>query len=371
MIKVLHFIPGFSFGGIETIFKNNFQNIDKDKIQLHLMVEEELSNLEVINSLKEEGYQIYSIPRLTVSNVKDYIMSIKEILINHDFQIIHSYNIIRTPILFMIAKSVGVDKRIFHARTNRTDGNLIKKSVYRLCIALGTKNSTELLACSKEAGDFFFDNYNYNILKNGIDTKKFLFDGERRHKIRSELKITNNATIIGHVGRFTEAKNHLFLLDIFSEYLNMDSSAYLLLVGDGPLKDEILDKIESLNLNEHVIMVGAVENVQDYYQAMDMFLFPSIYEGFGNVVIEAQASGLRVLASNNVPKSTKISNLVKFCSLNDESPEQWATQLKGFLNYTRENMENFIIESGYDIKSNAETQELIYLNMMNTKEYEV
>lgn len=364
MIRVLHFIPGFSFGGIETVFINNFKAIDKVKIQLDVMVEDGLASKDSIENLRSIGCKVYIIPRFSIKNIKNYRNEIQKILFNEDtFDIIHSYNITRTPILFSIAKKVGISNRIFHARTNRAADGKLKQVLFRNFINYGAQQSTKLLACSQEAGDFFFNNKKFEVLNNGIDTQKYLFNSKIRNDLRTDMGLDESSFVVGHVGRFTEAKNHIFLLDIFKEFLEFKPDAFLLLVGDGPLKENILKKIETLNIKDKVIFSGSVNNVEDYYQLMDIFVFPSLYEGFGNVVIEAQASGLKVLASDTVPKSTQISSLVEFYSISKNEPKDWAKKINNISNYTRKNMLNVIIESGYDIRENADIQEKMYVDM--------
>lgn len=361
IIRVLHFIPGFNFGGIETIFKNNFQIIDNQIVEMELIVET-LASKESIKELETMGCKVYVIPRLRIKNIFQYIGSINEIikLNNKTYDAVHSYNIMRTPIFFFIALINGINNRIYHARTNKTTGSRLLRTIYRFFIFLGRSLATKLIANSEEAGLFFFNKKDFFILNNGIDTKKYSYNLTLRNKLRNEMQV-NNILVIGHVGRFTEAKNHDFLIELFHEYLKVDSHACLLLVGDGPLLGSIKKQIEELDISDKVLFTGAVNNVEDYYQIMDYFVFPSVYEGFGNVVIEAQAAGLRVLASTQVPKSTKVSNLVEFLSLKDQK-EIWVNKIIETKKYTRKDMHEKVVNSNYDINENAKVQEKIYMS---------
>ena len=360
MIKVLQFVPGYSFGGIESVFSNLYKNIDSDKLVIDLMVED-IADMNIIKNLKQQGCVVHILPRLTYKNIASYISSINKILKNNDYDIIHSFNITRTPILFYIAKKNRIKNRIFHARTNKTDGNILKKLFFRMNINFAILNSTTLIANSKEAGKFFFNNSDYMILNNGLNLKSFFYNEEKRFKIREKLNIKDDF-VIGHVGRFTEAKNHIFLINIFNEYLKKNNKSKLLLVGDGPLLTDVNSEINRLQLETKVVFVGAVKNTDEYYQAMDIFLFPSLYEGFGNVVLESQAAGLRTIVSDRLPKTVKVTDLVTFHSLSLGSVD-WAELINDIKLENRVKHQKNLLDSGYDISDVVKDYEILYTDL--------
>ena len=233
---------------------------------------------------------------------------------------------------------------------------------------LYTIYATDLFACSDEAGKYLFKNKKFNIMRNAIDSKKFMYNEKIRNDIRNELMIQDNL-VIGHVGRFHQQKNHKFLLDVFAKIREKRVNAKLLLIGTGPLEDEIKMKVNNLGLDNDVIFLGNRKDMCKIYQGMDIMIFPSIFEGFGIVTIEAQASGVPVLCSNNLPKEVEITPICKKLSL-DESAEVWAEEALKLLemNYSKESMQAKIIESGFDVSTTAMDIQNYYLNKINKKE---
>jgi glycosyltransferase involved in cell wall biosynthesis len=364
-IRVLQFIPGFKYGGIETITYNLCKYIDKEKVQIDLIIETK-EKLDLLEEYKKLGCNIYRIEKFNILNIYNYYKQLNTFFIGNKYDIIHAYNITRTPILFLVAKKFGIKNRVFHARTNLTSTNFFRRIIYRIFIILGKNLATKRMACSEVAGNYFFGNTKVIVVKNGIESNKFIYNQTTRMEIREKYNLSNNF-IIGHVGRYCDAKNHTFIIDVFKSVSEKRNDAYLMLVGDGPLLTSIKNKVEKLGLTDKVIFVGAKDDVYKYYQAMDILVFPSIYEGFGNVVVEAQASGLRVLASTNVPKSVKVTDLVDFLPLNN-SNQEWARELidKGE-KYERRNTHEEIVKSGYDIIKNAAFMENYYIDLAREK----
>ena len=203
--------------------------------------------------------------------------------------------------------------------------------------------------------------YDYTIVNNGIDTEKFVFDKQVRDKIRTGLKIENKF-VVGHIGRFSYQKNHEFLIDIFNEVYKKNSNAVLLLLGCGELEKQIREKVHILGLDKAVIFNGTVSNANEFYQAMDCFVLPSHFEGLGIVAVESQASGLKTLCSDVVPKEAQITNLLEFMSLSDTA-EAWAEKVLSYDNrYGRRDMSDEIKKSGFDIKYSAKQLEGLYFN---------
>lgn len=205
-------------------------------------------------------------------------------------------------------------------------------------------------------------NKNYLKIPNGIDVNKYIFSEKKQENIRKALKI-NNSFIVGHVGRFYEVKNHEFLVKIFKEFLKLVPHAKLLLVGDGPLKNKIMELTEEYNIRDKVIFYGLSKNVPDLLQAMDCFVFPSHYEGLGIAVIEAQAASLPVFCSNNVPLEAKITEKCYFIDLAKDETE-WAKFIyENTQNIIRKNNKDKVIKAGYDINTGITQLENFYLNI--------
>ena len=186
------------------------------------------------------------------------------------------------------------------------------------------------------------------ILHNAINYDDFKFNLKVRSKVRKELNI-DEKVVYGHIGRFNIQKNHMFLLDVFNEIYKKNRNSVLLLIGNGELKNDILNKINTLKLNDSVFLLGLQDNVSNYLMAMDKFIFPSLFEGMPNVIIEAQASGLPCYISNTITKEANITGLVKYIGLNDSSKEWASIILKDKINL-REDYRKEFIDNNYDIE---------------------
>ena len=252
------------------------------------------------------------------------------------------------------AKKYGVPIRIAHShnagfQTNSKMktivGNIFKKNLL--------KYTTDYFACSKLAGEWLFNedivkSDKFKVIHNGVDLKKYSFNDKIRNDIRKKYNIDNNTIVIGHVGRFVEQKNHEFLLNVFKEYNHLNPTSKLLLVGTGPLEVDIKKKVKELNLFDKVIFTGFKSDVNNYMQAMDLFVLPSKFEGLGLVLIESQASGLSCFTSKDVvPKEAHVSKLLTFIKL-DNNAKEWADIIYKS-NLTRTDVSREIRENGYDI----------------------
>lgn len=181
----------------------------------------------------------------------------------------------------------------------------------------------------------------------------------KRKEIRKKLNLAENDIVVGHVGRFVLQKNHIFLVNIFKEFLKMVPNSKLVLIGNGETKDDIMKKIDELKIKKNTILLENIKNVNEYMQAFDLFLFPSLYEGLGIVLIEAQASGLKCFASDTIPKNVKISDNLIFVSLSSPS-KQWANIMKDNIDYKRLNMLNIVKSNNFDRISIMKNMEEIY-----------
>ena len=215
-------------------------------------------------------------------------------------------------------------------------------------------NANNYFACSEEAGEWLFgkkiiNNNQLKIFKNAINCTEFKFNEDKRKWMRKELGLENKL-VIGHVGRFNPQKNHKFLIDIFNEVYKKNKESVLLLVGEGDLLEEMKKYVNKLQLEEAVKFLGLRSDIADLMQSMDVFLFPSKYEGLGVVLIEAQAAGLRCLTSKGTPKEADVTDTVEFLSL-EKSAKEWAKIiLEG--NNNRNSYIKSINDKGYDVETN-------------------
>ena len=225
-----------------------------------------------------------------------------------------------------MARQYGIGKRIFHAHNPRNNLNLktvISTKVYDYLLQ---REATELVACSKSAGNSRFGNKDFQVLKNVIDTDRFVYRLEDRRYIREKLHIEKKV-VVGVVGRFAAQKNPEFLLECFAEYNKLNKESVLLWIGDGELQEKIQDRAKNMGLKGACLFVGRKNNIEKWYSAMDLFLLPSKFEGMGIVFLEAQCTGLPCFGSTNVPIETEVTELMHRISLKQEA-NYWATAMK-------------------------------------------
>jgi glycosyltransferase involved in cell wall biosynthesis len=260
------------------------------------------------------------------------------------------------------AKKSGVRKVIVHSHAS-VDTLTFKRKILRLvCNYFMSKTVDLYCACSVVAAKAkFVERKNVLIIKNGISLSNFIYDDGKRRCIRSSLNICNDNFVVGHVGRFSDEKNHEFLLNIFYSIWLSNHSSRLMLIGNGDLEDKTKDQVNALGIKDYVDFIGVVNNVYDYMQAMDCFILPSKFEGLGLVAVEAQAMGLPCYLADTVPKDVEITDLVHYISLAKTS-EQWANEIISYPFKIRRNMCKSISQAGYDIKKVSQQMRNIYIS---------
>lgn len=357
-IRILHVLQRMEAGGTQALLMNIYRNIDRDKIQFDFLVEyddKEFYDDEIISL----GGKIYYTNFRRSKNVFKFEKTLKNIITENKYKIIHVHTYSIGYFVLKTAKSCGVPIRIAHSHSNNMT-NDYKKYLKKIMQKLYLIYATDFIACSKEAGEYLFKNKDFLILNNSIDTEKFKYNKYNRTKIRKNLKINDNF-VVGHVGRFRPEKNHIFLLEVFNEIKKTKENVKLLLVGNGDPNNLILAKINELKLENDVIILTNRKDVNEIYQAMDLFIFPSIYEGLGIVAIEAQTSGLPVLTSTGLPKSVEITNNIKRVPL-DYGIVKWAELAIALYDCNdRIDMTDYIKKAGFDIKVEAQEMEDYYL----------
>ena len=360
-IRVLQIGMHDNLGGVENFIMNYYRNIDRKVIQFDFINIYDKICYE--KEIKQLGGKIYNISNAKKNPFK-YYKQLKKILTKNKYEIIHINLLSFANILpILAAKRVGVPNIILHSHNGGVPKGKLRKVLNKINQKFILKNKKfKLWACSELAGKWMFGENTFRVIDNAIDTKKFEFNEEKRKNKRKELKINNNF-VIGHVGRFQEQKNHEFLIDVFSEIYKKRHDAVLLLIGVGELQDKIQKKINQMHLEKNVKMLGAIKDIADYYQTMDIFLLPSLFEGFPIVAIEAQCAGLLCVLSKNITKEAKILSSTNFISL-DETKEQWAQKiLKLYENYNRNSILNKNEIERYNIKNKAKELQELYIQM--------
>ncbi len=363
-MRVLQVFGRMNRGGAESIIMDLYRNIDRSKIQFDFIVhtEEECVYDKEIRAL---GGNIYSVPRYSGKNHFSYVKAWEKFFEDHpEYNIIHGHIHSIASVYLNIAKKYGLTT-ICHSHTATEPSGVIGfiKMVYQRPL----RNCAHwLFACSDVAGQWLYGldcdkRDNYFVLKNAIDTEKYVYNCDVRNKVRKELGLTGKF-VLGHVGRFIEAKNHMYLIDIFKYYHKNNPESVLLLVGDGELRGKIEKKIADEKLQESVVMTGVRSDVNELLQAMDCFVFPSIIEGLPVSVVEAQTTGLRCVVSNEVTSEVIITDLVEKMPINIDAAF-WSEKIQKIpQDYERSGYIQEIVDAGYDIKSTASWLQDFYLN---------
>lgn len=355
MERVLHIVGNMNMGGQETFIMNVYENIDREKVQFDFIVHSEKEGY-YDRRIKELGGRIYRISPISkhpIKSIKQFIDVIKK----SKYNIVHRHTSSSiVAIEMLIAKILRVKKIIVHSHNNLCKHKLVNK-IFRPILNFC---SNYKLACSTEAAKWLFGNKHYkevNIIYNGINLKKFLYNEKIRKKIRTQLNV-NNKIVIGHIGRFEYQKNHRFIIDIFSELLKENRKYELWLIGDGRLRKEIENYIDSKDIKEYVKLFGIVDNVNELLQAMDVFIFPSIYEGLGISLIEAQINGLKCIVSENIQEEAIITDNVSKIPLGKML--LWKKKIENIKEYDR-NIKISDKINNFSINNVAKTLEKIYL----------
>lgn len=359
-IRIIHVVTYMGRGGLETMIMNYYRHMDRSKIQFDFLVHRDF-RADYDDEIEALGGRIFRIPRL-IPWSSQYHCALNNFLGNHpEYKIIHVHQDCLSSVILKAAKRNDIPVRIAHSHNSNQDRNLkypIKLYYKRKIPAY----ATHLFACGKEAGDWMFGNgASYHILNNAIDARRYTFNLETRAQVRNQLQIDCSSLVIGHVGRFRLQKNHTFLIDIFAEVKKRKPNSILLLVGDGKHQLEIQKKVQSLGIENSVIFTGSRSDVPDLMQAMDCFVFPSLYEGLPVTLIEAQAAGLPCIISENVPTDCVKTSLVYPLPLS-KSPELWANKILEANQLPRQNTSKQIIDSGFDINTNAEWLQNFYFD---------
>lgn len=358
MIRVLQIVTYMGRGGLETMLMNYYRHIDRNRVQFDFLVHRDFE-ADYDSEILGLGGRIYHISRL-VPWSRSYRKELKYFFHEHpEYRIVHVHQDCLSSVALQCAKECGVPIRIAHSHSSSAVKNL-KYPIKLHYMKRIPKYATHMFACGKQAGDWMFSGDKYQIIRNAIDTEKYQYVSDVEKQIRSEFGLDENV-IIGHVGNFTPAKNHMFLLEVFQEVLKRKPEARLLLAGGGEGMNLVKEKAKNMRIHDKVIFTGIRSDVNRMMQAMNVFVFPSLYEGLPVTMIEAQASGLHCIISDHVSDECIVTNnLVSNISL-EESPAQWAECILQQSYRGHENHIEEIKEAGYDISTEAKKLERFYL----------
>lgn len=326
-MKIIHVNCTMNIGGIESFLMNIYRNIDRDKNEIVFLTytNEEFDYEKEIISM---GGRIIKISNPNSVSIFKHIKQLYEVIKKENPDVVHAHTHFNCAYVMIAAYFSHVRKRICHSHSSYAllEKRILKKIKWFISRTIMKLFSTNLVACSSEAGIALYGKYKFEIIPNGIDISNYKFDIKERKKYRKQYDIKDNEVVIGHIGRIDTPKNHKFLIEVYNEYLKINKNSKLFLIGDGPLYNEICNDIKRKKLENNIKMLGSRNDVNKILNMFDIVVFPSIYEGFPVSLVEIQANGLKSIISDNITKDIKLTNCIEFYSLKD-SPKTWAKKI--------------------------------------------
>ncbi len=407
MVRVLHVLGGLNLGGAESRIMDLYRHIDREQVQFDFLVHVNASdyarasnNLDLMENyrtpqyyddeVKALGGHIYALPRYRGVNHLAYKSAASQFFkSHHDYNVVQGHMTSTASIYLAEAHKYSSDKApymftVAHTRNAGTEGGVkgiavktLRKNLPSVC--------DRLFACSHLAGDETFSGASYTYIPNTIDTDKYVFNASDRSLIREMYDIPDDTIVIGNVARFAEQKNQAFLIRAFSEMRN-HHKAKLLLCGDGEKREECEALAHELSVADDVVFAGNQSEVWAYYSAMDIFAFPSVYEGMPGVVVEAQTSGLKCLISDTITTDVMVTDRIMPLSIRDTA--DWARVLDKWIDEfvaaragnaegsdgavmandkTRARYVEIMKKAGFDVAAQAEMMTRFYLDPLNVE----
>lgn len=283
-IIVAHIMGKWNGGGVESVVMNYYKNIDRNRIQFHFLCDEDSTDIPY-EEIEKLGGKVIVIP--PYQKLFEYQKELYRIFKENNYKIVHSHINALSVFPLRIAKKAKIPLRIAHSHSTSNKKEW-KKNILKMILRPFSKlYANNYFACTEYAGKWLFgkkvvERKELNVINNAIDLKKFEFNENTREDLRKELGIKEDVLVIGHVGRFMKQKNHEFLIDVFEKAIKQDDNIYLILVGQGPLEDKIKEMAKEKGIEDKILFLGQRNDVNKLYQAMDIFVLPSLYEGLRN-----------------------------------------------------------------------------------------
>lgn len=375
-VRVLELVYSLNAGGIETFIVNLLKNMDMSNLSVELAVIKPQGIQQFYDEQMEQlGITIHAVGDFRKGKIYKYITSriqLYQLIKNGKYDVvhIHSGQVDKLPDMF-VCKWAHVPNIIIHSHNQGIAASVklyhIRQFLQSLARSIYSNSNVFLFSCSKAAAQWAYTKKVCNagkvkIINNGLDSAKYRFNDEVRRRMRDELQI-GDSFVIGHIGRFNYQKNHEFLIDVFYEIQKKESNTVLLLLGTGELLSQIQQKVYDLGIADKVCFVGVTERIPEYLQAMDLFLFPSRFEGLPVVGIEVQAAALQTIASDRITKEVAVTPYFRFMSL-EEGKDKWADAALEYRDgYFREDTSKMICHAGFDIHEIAEMIGNFYRNL--------
>lgn len=362
-MKVLEInVDDLHSGGVYSLVKNVIIN-KPDDLTIDLAAVEHFENPDNIRLLRQYGTTVFYIGYEGNKIKKQFVcyQNLKRIITENGYDCVHIHSDVANKELVygLAAKHAGAKRIIMHSHAAGVDGQHrdLKLKYHKFSRRFLKNIATDYVACSDLAARWMFpdvDPSKITIIRNGVDLQKFRFNPDTRKEMRRKLGIAEDTCLIGHVGRFAYQKNHRFLIKIFKDYVKENANSRLLLIGEGPLEEEIRSFVQSEGLSDKVIFYGACSTVNQMLSAMDVFVLPSHFEGLPIVGVEAQAAGLPVLFSDQITKEAKLTGEACFLPITDAAVPMWTQQMEISRSVPRIDTYEIMKRQKYDISDTVE-----------------
>ncbi|WP_368791488.1 glycosyltransferase (plasmid) [Companilactobacillus farciminis] len=373
VVKVMQINSGQKFGGVSSMIFNFYKNVDHEKIQFDFVAPKISSFSMYRREIEEMGGSIIELQTSGnfIKRKLQFFKRLTHLIKRKKYDVVHinSGSIFLNIQVSWIAHFCGVKKIITHSHNAGNDHELLVL-LTKLCKPLLEFGPTDYFACSNLAAKFMFTkkrvhNKNYQVINNGVDVQKFKFNIDDRQKYREKLSIQGKVVLL-HVGRFTSAKNHQKLINIFKCFHTLVPNSVLLLAGEGELEESIHNQVEQLKLQDSVLFLGLRKDIAELMSTSDMFILPSFYEGLPVVGVEAQTNGLPCVFSDSITREVDLNDKENLFLSLEFSNQQWAQKIKDiFLNTNlkkRDKAYKNVEKKGYSLVQVGKLLEKIYLN---------
>lgn len=363
MKYILQIAAHLTIGGAEKVCRDIGLYANPEEYETHYIIfDDDIGDFG--REVEAKGCKIFRL-REPSENYVEYFNALKELMSKYNYTAVHAHTMFSIGWVMLAAKQMKIPVRVSHAHSALIDGDGIVKSIYEKIMRMFILTcSTDLIACGEKAGIRLYGEKAYkkrgNLILNGIDTDTFAFSQETRNEIRERFNIESNF-VLGHTGRLAEVKNQVFLIKLMPDILKHRPDAVLMLVGDGDDRAMLEDTAKELKIEDKVIFVGNTTNVQDYLNAMDVFVFPSLYEGMPLSILEVQANGLPCIISDTVPPDVFLTDLIHPLSLKDNK-DNWINKI---ISVSRNNNQDYpaqLKNAGFDTQTAMEKVYKIYEN---------
>lgn len=361
-MRVLHILPELNpSGGIENVVMNYYRAINRDLIQFDFIAHSSVDP-SYIDEIRSLGGRVYMMPPFGIGTVREIANKYKGILSETMYGAVHCHMANAAFLYLRIAQQKGIKLRILHSHQNQYADTVSHKIRNVVLVAMGKPYATMRMAPSKSAGDFLFGTKPYLLLPNAIDLEKFRFNPEIRKNTRSDLGVGNDTFVLGTVGRLVPQKNQIFMVNLMPSILKYHPDTQLLIIGEGNLRSLLEERISELRITQNVKLLGIRTDISGLLNALDCFVFPSIYEGLGEALIEAEVNGIPSIASEGVPREAMIAETCKRIPLDQN---RWLKEIEEAVfsgrKYERELGNDTALNSRFNISEMVGMLEDIYL----------